>query len=326
MKDEILLLLRKSDGYVSGQELCEHFKVSRTAVWKAINKLKAQGYDIEAVPNRGYRFRQSPDVITKTECLSCMKTEIFGRNIEYYDAINSTNTRAKIAAEEGAVNGTLIIADKQEGGKGRRGRIWQSPGGVAIYMSLVIKPDIKPEKSSMLTLVSALAVSKAIDEITGLSTSIKWPNDIVYNGRKICGILTEMSAEPDYIHFVVVGIGINVNTVEFPEEIAATATSLKLELKRSVKRSLLIAKIMEYFERYYRVFLQTEDLSLLLNDYQNKLANIEKKVRILSPGNEYEGIAKGINETGELLVCDNEGNLHKVISGEVSVRGIYGYV
>jgi BirA family biotin operon repressor/biotin-[acetyl-CoA-carboxylase] ligase len=325
LKSEILKLLKENDSYVSGQELCERFGVSRTAIWKVIRQLEEEGYKIEAVRNKGYHFIDSCDIMTKTEIESCIRG-VFGRTVEYYDIIDSTNIKAKRLAEEGAVSGTLVVSDCQNAGRGRRGREWVSPSGKNIFMSLILRPDILPGSASMLTLVAALAVHDGIKKETGLTTAIKWPNDIVANGKKLCGILTEMSAELEGIHYVVVGIGINTNMEEFPEEVRAVATSLCLETGNTVRRSPLIASIMESFEQYYEEFISQGDLSGLISVYNNSMVNAGREVKILDSAGDYTGKALGINERGELLVEMQSGEVKHVISGEVSVRGLYGYV
>ena len=326
MKSEILNMLRATGGYLSGQQLCDKMGVSRTAVWKAVNDLKEEGYIIEAVRNRGYRLVEDADVITQAELKSILKTRWIGNRLEYFDETDSTNTRARKLAEEGAPHGTLVIADSQSSGKGRRGRLWTSPRGVGIWMSMLLRPDIAPVHASMLTLVAALAVADGIRECTGAESLIKWPNDIVMSGKKVCGILTEMSADPDCINYVAVGIGINVNMEEFPEEIRGVAASIFTETGKKTKRSLLISAVMAAFERYYEVFMKTTDMSGLLEDYNGKLANCGRTVRVLDPAGEYSGTAIGIDREGELLVEMEDTTVRRVLSGEVSVRGIYGYV
>ena len=218
VKTEILKAIKEEAGFVSGQELCDRFGVSRTAVWKAIGQLKEEGFQIEAVRNKGYRLLSSDDVITEAELMSSMEGG-FIKKIVYYEETDSTNIRARKLAEEGAPDGTLVVTDFQNAGRGRRGRMWVSPSGTGIFMSLILRPDILPSSASMLTLVAALAVYDGIKATTGLETVIKWPNDIVAEGKKLCGILTEMSAELEGIHYVVTGIGINANMTEFPEEV-----------------------------------------------------------------------------------------------------------
>lgn len=326
MKEEILRLLRSADGYISGQELCNRFGVSRTAVWKAINQLKEAGYEIEAQQNKGYRLMAAPDLMTEAEIKSLMHTEWVAKEVLYFDTIDSTNTKAQELAEKGYPSGTLVVADKQESGKGRRGRSWVSPSGTGIFMTLMIKPDINPNNASMLTLVAALAVAKAITSVTGEEALIKWPNDIVVNSKKVCGILTEMNAQFDYINHIVVGIGINVHNESFPEEISQMASSLMIEAGgKRFHRAQIIAETMSYFEQYYDTFLKTQDLSALVREYDELLVNRNKSVRVLDPKEPFDGKAMGITSKGELIV-DTWESRKLVSSGEVSVRGIYGYV
>lgn len=326
MKEEILRLLRSADGYISGQELCNRFGVSRTAVWKAINQLKEAGYEIEAQQNKGYRLMAAPDLMTEAEIKSLMHTDWVAKEVLYFDTIDSTNTKAQELAEKGYPSGTLVVADKQESGKGRRGRSWVSPSGTGIFMTLMIKPDINPNNASMLTLVAALAVAKAITSVTGEEAMIKWPNDIVVNSKKVCGILTEMNAQFDYINHIVVGIGINVHNESFPEEISQMASSLMIEAGgKRFHRAQIIAETMSYFEQYYDTFLKTQDLSALVREYDKLLVNRNKSVRVLDPKEPFDGKAMGITPKGELIV-DTWESRKLVSSGEVSVRGIYGYV
>ena len=213
MKEKILKCLREAEDYVSGQELCQMFDVSRTAIWKVMNQLKEEGYVIDAVKNKGYRLVQTPDLVTADEVESLLETSWAARPVVYEEEQASTNQTAKMLAEQGASHGTLVVAERQVSGRGRRGRPWHSPKGSGIWMSILLRPQIHPMSASMLTLVAAMAVYDAISSrVEGCA--IKWPNDIVIDGRKVCGILTEMSSELDNIHYVVIGIGINVNTDE----------------------------------------------------------------------------------------------------------------
>jgi BirA family biotin operon repressor/biotin-[acetyl-CoA-carboxylase] ligase len=325
MKAEILTILKDTDGYVSGQELCERFGVSRTAVWKAMNQLKKEGYEIESVQNKGYHLVKTPDILSKNELVSIRKTKWVGTEICYFDVTDSTNTQAKSLGEGDAPNGTLVVAGKQESGRGRRGRSFESPAGTGIFMTLLLRPEIEPQNASMLTLVSALAVAKGIEHMVDLPVQIKWPNDIVINGKKVCGILTEMSAQMDYVNYIVIGIGINVGNEEFPEEIKDVATSIYLESGKHVNRAMLIEKIWEEFEDYYELYEKTQDLSSLVKEYDSYLINRGQKVRVLDSKEPYEGKAMGITDRGELIVDTWEAR-RLVSAGEVSVRGVYGYV
>lgn len=331
MKVEILKMLLNSREYVSGQKMCDRLHVSRTAVWKAMNQLKEEGYEIESVTNKGYRILSCPDLVTKEAVESRVKTQILGKKVHYKEEMDSTNTEAKRIADEEDSHGTLVLTEIQNSGKGRRGRHWISQKETGIWMSLILKPRISPQNSSMLTLIAALAVSGGIRKVTGLEAMIKWPNDIVVNGKKVCGILTEMSSEVDYINYIIVGMGVNVNIEEFPEDIKEIATSLYLEGKKKepefhkLNRSQLIEAIMESFEVYYESFLETESMKNLIEEYNSILINIGKTVKVSGAGEEICGIARGINEKGEILI-ETEGRVWNIMSGEVSVRGLYGYV
>ena len=326
MKSEILALLRERGDYVSGQELCGRFNVSRTAVWKAVGQLKKEGFSIEAVQNRGYRLVQEEEVFGQHELESRMDTRWAGHPVTYYEVLDSTNLRAKLDAEKGAPQGTLVVADMQTAGRGRRGRSWSSPAGTNAYFTLILKPDFEPDKASMLTLVMAMAVAEGIREACGLEALIKWPNDIVVGGKKVCGMLTELSVQQEYIQHVVVGAGVNVGIQEFPPEIADTAACLEEECGRRVPRAQLIVHIMKAFEKYYEKFMETLDFSVLKEAYDNRLVNCGREVCVLDPKGEYTGISRGINSVGELLVELPDGSERTVYAGEVSVRGIYGYV
>lgn len=328
MKEKILELLRERHSYVSGQELCEHFGVSRTAVWKHIQALKKEGYIIDSVSNRGYRLLEEPDLVTPDRVSPLLDTEWAARNIVFYEKTDSTNIRAKALGDEGAAHGTLVIAEQQSSGRGRRGKSWVSPPGESIYMSLLLKPDIIIGNASMLTLVAAMAIAKAVERLPGeaVACGIKWPNDIIVGGKKICGILTEMSTEADYINSIVIGMGINVNASFFAPEVAQVATSLKLETGSTYVRAKLIADIMICFEQYYQVFIRTQDMSGLVEEYNSMLLNCGRQVRVIENDREWIGTAQGITHTGALSVIDEQGKCREIISGEVSVRGVLGYV
>lgn len=329
---DILSCLRSGEDYVSGQQLCDRLGVSRTAVWKVINQLKEEGYQIESVPSRGYRLVESPaDVYSESEIASRLCTKWAGKRLIFFASTGSTNPDAKRFAEEGAPHGTTVVADRQTAGRGRRGRSWESPAGRSIYFTIVVRPTFIPDQASMITLVMALSVAEAIHEVTGLQTGIKWPNDIVVNGKKVVGILTEMSMTPEMneIQFLVAGVGVNVNqegVEEFPEELRGTATSLKIESGRQIDRVELLTKILARFEEDYETFERTVNLSGLRARYESRLVGRDAWVRVLDPAGEYTGISRGITETGELIVEKETGETVLVYAGEVSVRGLYGYV
>ncbi|MDO4490662.1 MAG: biotin--[acetyl-CoA-carboxylase] ligase [Lachnospiraceae bacterium] len=241
------------------------------------------------------------------------------------ESIDSTNDWAKREAAKGAEDGSVYLADHQSAGKGRRGRVWKSPEGTSVSMSLLLRPDIPAERISMLTLIMGLSAAQGMKAATGLEVGIKWPNDVVIRGKKLCGILTETDAKVEH---VIIGIGINCNMEAFPPEIAEIATSLKLELGEGVSREAVTAEVLKAFYRNYRLFRESCTIAgTLKTEYEELLVNRGQQVRVLDPKGEYEGLSLGINELGELLVqrMDN-GETEAVYAGEVSVRGIYGYV
>ena len=246
-------------------------------------------------------------------------------NIISYEEIDSTNVEVTRLSEQGAPEGTVVVAKAQTAGRGRRGRSWASPKGEALYMSLLLRPSFATDKASALTLVMAIAVRETIGELVQSGCYIKWPNDIVINGKKVCGILTEMTLQGSEIGHVVIGVGVNVNQLDFANELADTATSLRLETGKAVEQLALLDRVLYYFERNYEVFLRTCDMRELVDKYNQLLVNCGKEVRVLDPKGDFEGVAQGINETGELLVKKYSGELVAVYAGEVSVRGIYGY-
>ena len=356
MREKILTALREKNDYVSGQTLCDTFGVSRTAVWKAVNSLRAEGYEIDSVQNRGYKLISTPEIYSASEIEKNLQTDWISRPVIFYGETGSTNTECKKLLEEGKNAPLLVAAANQNAGKGRRGRSWESPRDTSISFSLGLKPDIEPACAPMLTLVMAVAVQKAIEGITGLRSQIKWPNDIVINGKKVCGILTEMNLEETYISSVIIGVGINVGQTVFPEEISDRATSIRVEMSKKrfpnetedrtggaadrteragtevteqagkCSRSALTAACINCFEKEYETFLQSMDLSGMKERYEQCMAGINETVRVLDPKGEYKGTARGITGDGQLLVELEDGRTEKVYAGEVSVRGIYGYV
>ncbi len=349
MKAKILELLRKRQDYVSGQELCTILNVSRTAVWKAVKSLESEGYTIEAVRNRGYRLVEDEagsalsDIYSASSIKSRLEETSLVKEVLFFDSIDSTNTECSRRAALGAESGLLIVSDNQTAGKGRRGRSWTSPSGSNVYFSLMIRPDIRPADAPMLTLLMSLAVCMGMEKIlegrvyktsgrkrkekrSPVAPMIKWPNDIVIDGKKCCGILTEMNCESDYVSYVVIGVGINVRHQKFPKDIASTAISLEDAWNMNVPRSVLVAEILNIFGTLLVRFEEEKDLGFVRGGYFDRLVNAGRKVRVLDPKGEYDGIARGISDTGELLVEIPDGSIREVNSGEVSVRGIYGYV
>ena len=318
----ILELLRRQEGFLSGEDIGRELSITRAAVWKGIKKLREEGYEIEAVTNRGYRLTNPETMYNKRELEQGLKTKTMGQSIYFYEETDTTNNRARELALEGAPEGTLVVAEKQTAGRGRRGKVWESPLGTGIWMSLVLRPQIMPAEASVLTLLCGLATAEAIEAETGLSAGIKWPNDILINGKKAVGILTEMDCEMSQVHFVIPGIGINVNTASFPPEIADIATSLYLECGKTVSRRRLVHKVLERLEEHYETFLRTGSFTAMLEDYRKHCITLGKEVHVL--GREpFFAEALDITPEGELLVhrADN-GKEGVVFSGEVSIRGV----
>ena len=319
-KQALLAALSAAQGEcISGQQLAQQLGVSRAAVHKAAAALAAQGYALEAAPRRGYRLAGGDPF-----CAEAVGE--YDAPIYLYDKLESSNRTAKTLALEGTPHGTMVLTSQQTAGRGRLGRRFESPAGKGIYLSLVLRPGLPMTEAQAVTISAAVAVCRAVKRLCGLDLGIKWVNDLYYNGKKVCGILTEMSTELECINYIVTGIGINVANNEFPEEIRDVATSLYLETGKEVRRSQLIAAIMRAYEGYYDKFMENQNMKSLMDVYNSRLANCGTQVRVLSPGNEYTGMALGIDEMGELLVRTEDGKVCKVISGEVSVRGIYGYV
>lgn len=254
-----------------------------------------------------------------------IRTKWAGKTVHFAKETDSTNEWVKRLSREGAPHGTLAVAEFQSAGKGRLGRRWQAPEGSSVMMSLLLKPEFEPQYASMLTVVMGLSVAQAV-QMLGAQVSIKWPNDVVMSRRKICGILTEMGLNGNNIREVVIGVGINVNLKEIPQELQDKATSLYLETGKTYDRVQVLAEILESFEQNYETFIRTCDLSGMIEEYNKLLANRNQPVRILDRNLPWEGTALGINEQGELLVKDEQGEIQVVRAGEVSVRGLYSYV
>ncbi len=318
MREKILEILKGSDGYVSGEEISHVLGISRAAVWKHIRNLKNEGYKIESVTNKGYKLGGIPDKLDIDKIHEMLKTKVIGQRIEYVNSTDSTNNECKRLEDK--TDGTLVIADAQTAGKGRLGRVWESPHGSGIWMSILLKPDVSLESVSQITLVAGMAVCRAV----GIDAMIKWPNDVVIDGKKICGILTEMSAEIERINYVICGIGINVNTPSFPEELQDKATSLFVETAKKHEREKIAADVLNEFEKLYNVFAE-KGFSFLADEYRKMCVTLNKDVRVIYRNNELTGKAVDIDDSGNLIVETENGQI-TVHSGEVSVRGIYGYI
>ena len=322
-KEEILRRLRESGGFVSGGELGEMLRVTRAAVWKDVSLLREEGYEIDSVTNRGYRLVSCPDRFSPEEIGAGLETELLGRHVFCYGSVDSTNEEAKRRALAGAPDGSVFIAEQQTGGKGRLGRSWVSPAGTGLWFSVLLRPGVLPVRVAATTLLAGAAVCGAVRGVTGCDAGIKWPNDIVSGTKKLCGILTEMSAEMERVEFVVVGVGVNVNATAFPETLQDKATSVRLETGRPVRRVALLQEILRRFER----LLKENAVALtpaFLEAYQASCASLGRLVGFERNGRRMTGTAVGVTPEGELRVRLADGSLENVFSGEVSVQGFYG--
>lgn len=322
-EDIILQYLKESGDYISGEEISRRLGISRSAVWKNINGLREAGYEIESVTNRGYRILNSGDALTPTEISNGLSTEAFGKNVSVFAEIDSTNEEAKRQAAQGAPHGSVFVAEQQNGGKGRLGRPWKSPPKSGLWFTLLLRPDAAPAQVSNLTLLAGLAVSRAIHTVTGCEAKIKWPNDIVIGSKKVCGILTEMSAEIDRVHFAVVGIGTNVNDESFSDDLQIKATSLRMETGAPVSRVRLLQEILKEFETLYNDYF-TKGSKDWLAEYKANCVSLNRTVGATRGQEKILGTAVDITDGGELVVQTQEGQQIEINSGEVVVQGIYG--
>ncbi len=320
LDEKILNVLRHNkDSYVSGEELCKLAGISRAAIWKHIEKLRLEGYEIEALPHLGYKLIAIPDSLIPSEIKWKLKTKVFGRSVISYRKVDSTNIVAYELAEKGMKEGTVILADEQVKGKGRHGRHWSSPSKGGIYMSCILRPSIAPNEISRITLLAAVAVAQAIRDVTSLEVTIKWPNDIMIDQKKLCGILTEMKAEQDRVDFVILGIGINVNipTKQLPKG----AISIKEELRHrgekiSLSRVELTKKVLERLEEYYNL-MKIEGFEPIIEIWKGFSAMIGSRVKVCFRGKTFEALAHDIDPDGALVVRTESGVLEKISSGDV---------
>lgn len=318
---KILHMFRAETGYISGEHLSRELGVSRTAVWKHISSLRNEGYHIEAVTSRGYRLVSSPDNIDPHEIKARLDGTTIGCRLEFLKTTTSTNADAFRLAEDGAAEGSVVLADAQTGGKGRRGRIWTSPSSVNLYCSIVLRPSIMPHEAPQLTFISAVAVARAIELTTRLTPEIKWPNDLLISGKKVAGLLNEMSAETDGINFVILGIGINLNMTadQFPEDLRHPATSLLLESGTRVDRTLFTSTLLNELDRLYSDFLK-HGFGPVREEWQRRCNANGRQVIVSDSGTECKGGSfTGIDLDGALLLRSDDGSLHRITCGDVRI-------
>lgn len=316
----ILSRLHASQGYISGEALCREFGITRSAVWKHIGQLRDAGCRIDAVTGSGYRLEALSGTPAAGEVSLFLETRHAGRVFHYHKQTDSTNHLARKLAADGAPEGTVVVADTQSAGRGRFGRIWVSPAGENLYFSLILRPRVPSFRIPQLTLLAAAAIHRAIrDACPSLRSGIKWPNDILAGGRKLCGVLCEMQSDNDSAHFVVAGIGINVNQKDFSGELQEKATSLFLETGAPVCRPELLAGVLNRFEELYQQWLQEDDLGFIRAEIEKHSLLLGRAVVIDRQPHRQEGIVTGITSGGELLLLSAEGNEVKIASGEASL-------
>lgn len=334
MKNKVLKKLKdvKSE-YISGEHLSRHLEVSRTYIWKCIKELRKEGYVIDSSPKKGYKLSFIPDIINSEEIMEERKSELLGKNIIYFPQIDSTNNYAKKIALEGYGEGTVVVADLQTSGRGRLGRSWDSVDKKGVLMSIILKPKIAMEELQIITLAASVAVVEAVNELMGINLGVKWPNDIILDGKKVCGILTEASMEMDKVNFVVLGIGLNVlhEEKDFFGELKAKGTSLSIYMRQKgrtggiiARRSQLIKMILFKLEQLYHK-VNKRDLAQITMLWKKYSVTLGKEVIVVIKGEQHSGIAIDITNEGRLIIEFSDGTRKEVLSGEIFVRGLLGY-
>lgn len=325
LKDKIIAILKENNNnFISGQSISERLGITRAAIWKYINKLKEEGYVIESASKKGYRLISCPDLLNYTEIKDMLHTKYIGRNIIHYDSIKCTNDLAKELAAKGAEEGTVVIAEEQTSGRGRFRREWVSAKHKSIIMSIILRPDTNPSSIYQITQIAAAAVGKAVENLN-IKVGIKWPNDIMVNWKKVCGILTEASGEVDRVNYVIPGIGINVNqeSSDFPEEVSNKATSLRIEKNEYISRKLLLCDFFKIFEELYDEFKYNENAESSIEYCTQKSILIGKRIQVERKKEMIIAEVLEIASDGSLIVQYENGKKDKLISGEVSLYRAY---
>lgn len=318
-RETILSLFSQTpDGFVSGERISAELGISRTAVWKHISSLRQAGYQIEAIPSRGYKLQQSPDVLIPESIQTGLECRLVGSQVRCLDETDSTNLQACRLGDEGEADGLVVIADRQSSGKGRLGRQWESPAGVNLYASILLRPPILPFEAPKLTFLSAVAVCRAINSCTGLQATVKWPNDILLDGAKVAGLLNEMSSETDQVHYVVLGIGVNLNmrVDQFPADLRYPATSLAIIAGQPVSRLDFTRTLLQEIDALYQVYLE-QGSTPIMSAWTELCDLTGKSVQVDCNDLRIEGTMIGLAEDGALLVRDKTGNIESVYAGDV---------
>jgi BirA family biotin operon repressor/biotin-[acetyl-CoA-carboxylase] ligase len=317
---KILDVLRsKAHTYISGEQLSRELNMSRTAIWKHINALRALGYKVEAITSMGYKLISSPSLLLPLEIKNGLKTRFIGHNIHWEYEVSSTNTLALQLAEQGAPEGTVVVSESQKHGRGRMGRTWISQPETGIYLSLILRPTFVPMKAPCITFMSAVALVEALEQSLGIKTTIKWPNDVLIEGKKVSGILTELKAEMECIHYLIVGIGINVNNTVFPEALQGKVTSLSLELKREVSRIPIVQSVLQALERWYLIILGEGGIERTFNRWREFSSTLGKRVEVNVGDEVLKGVATRLGSDGSLYLKLDSGTETQILTGDVTM-------
>lgn len=314
-------LIEANGEAVSGQQLADEFGISRTAVWKHIKALEEQGYGITSVKKKGYCIVNTPDTLEPSVIQPQLKTKRIGKLIDYSPSLQSTQITAHQLAQEGKPDGTVVLTEEQTAGRGRMARKWDSAYGKGIWMSLILRPDVPPQKAPQFTLVTAVAIVRAIEEVTNLKPDIKWPNDVLLNNKKCTGILTELQSDADGIQALIIGIGLNVNqsASDFTDEIKDIATSLKMESGEDINRAQLVRSILYHVEQYTDIYIE-EGFGMLKMLWESYSTTIGKTVSARQASGTLEGIAEGITDEGVLQLRTADGKLHGIYSADIELK------
>ncbi len=318
---KVLRALKETNGFISGEHLSSSLGISRAAVWKHIRRLREEGYQIEARRAKGYRLKGGPRGLNPVEIIAALPEGTIWKEVHFLERVGSTNDIALQMARGGAPEGEVVIADAQTKGRGRMGRRWHSPKGVNLYLSFILRPPLPPSHVPLITLMAALALAEATEEVAGLRAEIKWPNDLLLGGKKVAGILTEADAQMDLVNFVVVGVGINVNMrrEEMPGELRSVSTSLLLERGEEVDRLTLLLAFLKGFDKWYKTFLRG-GREEVLRGWEERSAVKGRKVEVVFLDEEIRGVAQGLNGDGALLVKTEEGEVRRVVAGDLKVK------
>jgi BirA family biotin operon repressor/biotin-[acetyl-CoA-carboxylase] ligase len=318
----LLALRRTANGFVSGADLSQHLGITRAAIWARIEELRSLGYDIAASPHQGYQLLGVPDVLHADDLLSLVHgSKVVGRDIRVFEQTNSTNDVAEKLARDGVKEGVVVFAESQTRGRGRLGRKWISPPRKGLWFSVLLRPDLRPQAATQLTVAAATALLRAIRDQTGLTPEIKWPNDILIKGRKVAGVLTELSAELDHVKHLILGIGVDVNLTasEFPVELRKVATSLKLEAGRHIHRAELAAAILRELDRDYE-HVCDHRFQMIADQWEQHCATLGRRVSIQIGERVLQGHAEALDEDGALLLRTQHGRLERIIGGDVTLQ------